>query len=66
MDRATQIQQLLKEGSKCGISDYELDDELLLNPLSIITTTTTTTTITTTTTSADSASPVASTSCGRS
>ena len=55
MDRATQIPQLLKEASKCDISDYELDDELLLNPLSIITTTTTTT-------SADRASPVASTS----
>ena len=59
MDRATQIPHLLKEASKCGISDDELDNELVLNPLSI---TTTTTTITTTTTSADRESPVASTS----
>ena len=50
MDRATQIPQLLKEASKCGISDDELDDELVLNPLS------------TTTTSVDRASPVTSTS----
>ena len=49
MDRATQIPQLLKEASKCGISDDELDDELVLNPLS------------TTTTSVDRASPVTST-----
>ena len=69
MDRATQIPQLLKEASKCGISDDELDDELVLNPLSTTTTSVdrasprvTTTTTTTTTTSVDPASPVTSTS----